>query len=304
MRAWKTGKTLFCPKTSLDDLLSGLKSALKGNVKADHPLKSFFVSVAQKLGRTLHGRRTQTLRLELILDPPRVIRAIIDYKIKIAKHSPKTRVEIEKLILDAVKLAQSVYLRSDSALSELLELEAKIKKKDYGIYLSQECDDESAEAYSPNRSRASAKLLTTYPNLGNILFIALAHGAVPVGLDVYLRFLDATPSSNSVFYPIRFSTEKHKDKKPRLSISERKYLISVARGRNVVLFDEDSSGTTLGRADRFFRRLLNESGWSGEILGLTNAYRNNSFTTKRYATNSYSPALLPRNIKNHYLHKV
>ncbi len=235
------------------------------------------------------------LSLELILDMPRILRGLMDYKIENRESG------VEKYILDAVDTSLAVYSRSEGAYRKFLKLKYRLLKAfEYTLAhqdICQQDDSVSWHASSSVRSAASVRLLTEDKELGDILFIPLGHGAVSAGLDIYLRYIDITGNKNSVFYPIRFSKDKKGDVLPRTSELELEYLKKQARGRNIVVFDEDSSGRTLGQACTFFDRHVLNSRANKYLLGLTNANRH-MMSEKSELDNP--PAIFPRRIKNKY----
>lgn len=82
--------------------------------------------------------------------------------------------------------------------------------------------------------------------------IALAHGGIAAGMDVFLGYCDLT-ASDSLLYAVRFSTQKLLDQEPQLSAREHSVLIRMREQRQIVIFDEDSaSGTTLRKARAYF----------------------------------------------------
>lgn len=89
----------------------------------------------------------------------------------------------------------------------------------------------------------------------NLLFIALGHGGVASGMDVYNYYSDLTNNSNSEFYVIRASHLKMRDFSPRISESEKKYLSEKANERQIIIYDEDRiMRTTLNTAVDYFQK--------------------------------------------------
>ena len=119
--------------------------------------------------------------------------------------------------------------------------------------LNQPSDSVTWNATHPARSQRTAQQLASQTQSNDVLFIALAHGGVAAGMDIYLRYCDDSGSKDSAFYVARLSTHKLRDAQPRLSIKEIDYLRKLAKGRQVVVFDEDrASGTTLNIAHAYF----------------------------------------------------
>lgn len=236
-----------------------------------------------------------TILEDLINFPPRILRGLMDYKIA----NPDSK--IEALVRKAIDVLVSVYSSDENALGKLSALESAIhdsyRDNQYeflSMDINQKEDVTTWRSSSPERSEMSAKLLAEYQDMGDILFIPLGHGGVSPGLDVYLRYVDITKSKDSIFYPTRFSVHKHRDTAPKISFSETLFLEEKAKSRNVVVFDEDSSGNTLGEACQFFDCSLGYL--AGKyIFGLSNQncrYKGNFV----FKVRGDPPALLPRRI--------
>jgi hypoxanthine-guanine phosphoribosyltransferase len=91
------------------------------------------------------------------------------------------------------------------------------------------------------------------------MFIALAHGGVAAGMDVFLRYCNGN-SADSEFYPVRFSRNKSKDIMPQISPNEIVYLQEKVKGKDVFIFDEDKdSGKTMDGANYFFHTIFPKS---------------------------------------------
>lgn len=190
--------------------------------------------------------------LTLALHPPRIIRAVLDYKIQ----NP-TAPEVEFLLRDAIQLGLDVYQGNPNTAREIEELRRRIietgNQSLLGRELKQPSDKVTWNATNPKRSRRTARDLVMRTGSGPVLFVALAHGGVAAGMDTYLRYCDETGKKDSAFYVARFSTQKLGDIYPQLSPTEISYLQEQLRGKRAVLFDEDkTSGKTLDRAQQFF----------------------------------------------------
>jgi len=195
----------------------------------------------------------QTLETELqrVLHPPRIIRAIIDYKIK-------RQSKVEYLLSDAIQIALQTYAGGNTA-HLISQLETEIEKRDDSflkVRVRQKEDLATWETYKPMFSQETAKSIAARTQK-DLLFIALAHGGVAPGIDVYLRYCDLVNSQKSYFYPVRCSLEKSNDSTPQLSSKEKRMLREQVSGKDIVIFDEDSySGSTLKMARDFFQNLL------------------------------------------------
>lgn len=254
------------PYNSLFDKLS------KGDVYPFNEPNGYcgpLTTVFSELDESLASDQKSVLSLmRSILHPPRIIRAAIDYKME----AP----ESEHLVKDATELGLAVYAGTPDARQRLANY--KTLAGDFPEIMNktiiQEKDRTTWGASDPGRSKETARLLADLNQGDKVLFIALAHGGVSPGMDVYLRYCDLTKQSNSVFYPVRFSRRKTHDSCPVVSHSEKRYLQEQASGRKVVLFDEDSAtGQTLSAArNHFFNHIL-----PGTYLRIATNYDFNNF---------------------------
>ena len=188
------------------------------------------------------------------LHPPRIIRAVIDYKVE-NPQSPK----VEFLVRDAIKLGLNVYRGSPCAAGDIEELKRKIIETGnlslLGSVVKQVYDDVTWIATNPRRSSETANNLIMDGVGQPVIFVALGHGGVAAGMDTYLRYCDGAGENGSTFYVVRFSNRKLGDVAPRLNTAEISYLQEQAKGRKPVIFDEDKfTGITLGTAEQFFNR--------------------------------------------------
>jgi hypothetical protein len=190
---------------------------------------------------------------KLLLHPPRIIRAVVDYKIENPDNA-----EIHDLLQDSIRLGLSIFRRSPNELEQLQRFKERALKIDNGRLLTngleQKDDLATWHAGRPSNSQITVARMMDIADSKDVLFIALAHGGVAAGMDVYLRYLSYTDSSNSQFYVARYSTHKLGDIDPVLTQHEIKYLQAQAARRQIVVFDEDkATGTTCERAEEFFQ---------------------------------------------------
>lgn len=189
---------------------------------------------------------------EWALHPPRILRAIVDYKV-----DNFTSLEVEILLRDAIEASLQIYSDPDN-IPELVEgLRGEIhslKLDDLLIKpLYQQDDVRTGFSSHPSFSQRTAQQIARKTPNTDLLFIALAHGGVAAGMDVYLRYCALSGSENSSFYVARISTQKYRDDQPQLSPTEIDYLKEQGEGKQVVIFDEDrSSGTTMNLAYTYF----------------------------------------------------
>ncbi|MDO8516931.1 MAG: hypothetical protein Q7S33_02295 [Nanoarchaeota archaeon] len=190
--------------------------------------------------------------INLALHPPRIIRAVIDYKIE----NPFQK-EPEILLREAIQLGLDVYKGNSNVIEEIKQLKENIEKNNDELLkktLEQPIDKLSWDATNPKLSKRTADELIKETKGQEILYIALAHGGIAAGMDSFLRYCDKTNNYDSSFYVSRFSMQKLKDLKPQLTNTEIEYLQKLAIRKRVVIFDEDSySGTTLDEANYFFK---------------------------------------------------
>jgi hypothetical protein len=209
-------------------------------------------AVLDETGESLGSRNSESGVIQLALHPPRIIRAVVDYKVQ----NP-TAPEIEFLLRDAIQLGLDVYQGNPNTAIEIEELRRRIietgNQSLLGRELKQPSDQVTWNATNPARSRGTANNLVMNNGGNPVLFVALAHGGVAAGMDTYLRYCDETGENGSAFYVARFSTQKLRDIYPQLSPTEISYLQEQVLGKRPVLFDEDrATGKTLDRAQQFF----------------------------------------------------
>lgn len=209
-------------------------------------------AVLGETGESLDSRNTESGIIRLALHPPRIIRAVIDYKIQ----NPSAP-EVEFLLREAIQLGLDVYQGNPNTEGDIEELRRRIietgNQSLLDRKLKQPSDPITWSATNPKRSKKTAKNLVIITDGSPVLFVALAHGGVAAGMDTYLRYCDETGENDSAFYVVRFSAQKLRDVHPQLSSAEISYLQEQLSGKRPVLFDEDrASGKTLDSAQRFF----------------------------------------------------
>ena len=192
----------------------------------------------------------------LALHPPRIIRALVDYKIARPEDSG-----IEELLIRAIEVALRLY--SDASNSQTVIENFKEEIKDRGqksllsTLITQTQDSVTWRATDPKMSQETAKLIIK-GGYKELLFIALAQGGVAAGMDVFLNYCNLSGNNDSAFYTVRFSRNKHQDEEPRLSSREIDYLKKLAGDRQIIIFDEDRYwGYTLDIAKFYFSKILN-----------------------------------------------
>ncbi len=202
------------------------------------------------------------------LHPPRLIRAVIDWKIE----NPAD------LVLADVQMALKVGLAAYEGNPEAQRLLQSLKERlvrNANILNSEVHQKQDLPTWmgtDPVKSYKMAQDLAFNHPLENMLLIALGHGGTAAGMDVFLRFKDLTQSPQSEFYVTRFSRNKKGDETPRLTEEEIQYLQDAGKDKFVVVFEEDSpTNRTLSRADEYFsnsifpgKQVLARSNWPGK----------------------------------------
>ena len=191
--------------------------------------------------------------INIALHPPRIIRAAMDYKID---HPDE---EIGELYVEnALRLGLSIYSGQPDAVETSAHFrDTLVIDRFSNLGVAQTADAPTWHATDPDRSFDTAQKLRYQLEHPEILFIALGHGGVAAGMDVFLYYSALTGSTNSQFYAVRFSRRKHFDISPQISKLEFARLRNMARDRQVVVFDEDIvSGDTLEIAADTFADIL------------------------------------------------
>lgn len=189
------------------------------------------------------------LILKLLLMNGRLLRSILDSK----DTEMSSHLNYPSLIEWFLDFSFCLYNLHSDTLEVLSSLVEQID--DILLYqdVFQQDDSESWVSMDPYFSQKTAYKLKEELWSGEYTFIALWHGGIIPGIDVFLRLQEQMEESGQI-YPIRFSRIKHKDKKPKLwNDYESKYLSESIRWKPLIIFDEDSSsGNTLKQAREFF----------------------------------------------------
>jgi hypothetical protein len=197
-----------------------------------------------------------------ILETARFVTSIVDYKTAYPDNPA-----LPGLIHKATEMALAVYRQSPDdiqRIEELLKAIAKIEPRILRTPVQQDLSDvETWKSMNPEYSRRTVDHLIRECGGGPILLIPLARGGFAAGVDVFLRYASQTKNDGSTVYPVRFSRHKAYDERPQLTPAERDYLKSWAKGRHVVIFDDDTNvssptKTTLQRARAYFSALFGD----------------------------------------------
>ncbi len=208
--------------------------------------------VLDDLESSLESEENEQTILNLIFHPPRIMRAVVDYKIEAGTE------HAENLVREATGLSLGIYRSEDGIEDKIRKFRESVQSKSPELLdrqLVQSVDGTTLSAMDPYRSRRTSEWMRRKTNGSPLFFVPLAHGAVATGMDVYLRYCDLT-GTNSEFYPVRFSRQKSADREPRITRREKEYIMEKSADKEfLVVFEEDTiSGTTLGNAAMFFLR--------------------------------------------------
>lgn len=189
----------------------------------------------------------------LVLHPPRIIRRAIDYKIA----NPDSR-PAHELLSDAIQLGLHVYRNLEHSQQRVEAFREKVDDIDSSILTSllvQKKDITTWEASHHTKSERTTKELLDM-NRGDLFFIALAHGGVPSGMDIFLRY-QANTKGKSAFYVARLSQSSSIDKTLQISNLEADMFREQTRDRHVVIYDEDQgTGFTMETAESEIGRIV------------------------------------------------
>ncbi len=240
----------------IDSVFRGSKdTSLEYHGTLDNVLSEMAVlSSTQNIFFSLDLTKSHIKDVRWATHPPRIIRAVIDYKIR----NPD-KPEAEALLLDAISTALSIYSNTTGAAEAIAGFRESISNAGLnevlGEAIEQYGDITTWNALNSEHSQNTTDRLMKITKKKDLLFIALAHGGIAAGMDTYLRYCDASGSQNSAFYAVRFSALKLKDLQPKVSATEEEYLKKASEGRSIVLFDEDTaSGSTITNAYDYFSK--------------------------------------------------
>lgn len=258
---WAATREGVVKKTVLPSYNSLFDTVNYTDIRKSTDLYGSVIQVLTQLEYSL-GNNTPDALATQVLHPARITRAVLNHKEQLTAREKDTKGTVE-VVQAAAKLGLNTYRQSSEAsqsLTTFADTATRIWGKGFlDIHIQQEFDEITWEATTPERSKNTAERLADR-HMGNVLFIALGHGGVSAGMDVFLRYCERVGSSDSDFYPVRFSRLKMADTTPRLTQEELQHLRILAQDRSVVVFDEDaSSGDTLNTAERFFETLVTGS---------------------------------------------
>lgn len=190
--------------------------------------------------------------------PSQILRAIIDSDVEGAN-----RIKLTSL---ATEVAISTYAGTmdTEKLDELtfgLRFTGLIDK-----YVRLKYDTGTCASSAPALSKASSERLANKV-AQPMLIIAIGHGGLVASMQTAL-YSTRDPNADIWLYPIRHSRAKRRDSGLHLPDDEEtRHILEMAKGRTVVIHDEDSSsGTTLAVSTRQMRELLP----GATVLGIVN----------------------------------
>ncbi len=197
----------------------------------------------------------------LVLNPPRIIRAIIDFRIENFQFGNME--EVQSMGVDiALSLYRYCMIDTAKAQSFLESFIESLQSFDRNIYrklmeqkVIQRDDNVTKMSYNPRLSQATSDRIRNSHNFQNgILFLVIGHGGIPAGLDVYLRL----NPRDSILYPFRFSRNKLHDNTPKITDEQERLLTRLQQEHpNILLFDEDiTSGKTIEETRKFLRGIF------------------------------------------------
>jgi len=196
---------------------------------------------------------------KLAFQSPRIIRALVDYK----NNHPNNK-ELLKLSQDGIKVALKIYKQYNNSRikNDVLKLKEKIIRSGHTKVLKtkiqQYRDFINLIASKSELSQKAARKLNKLVGSEKAIMLVIGHGAINVGMDVFLRFQELNGKNNLLFYPIRFSRtdfKKYEDLVPQLTPKEITYLQKQAIGRKIIIYDENSyTGTTIKKVKKYLSK--------------------------------------------------
>lgn len=190
----------------------------------------------------------------------RVVRTIIDSDV-----SGEDRVD---LIQEATAVALETYTNG-VPLDHIDRLEQKIRSKgSLNEQVEQLPDDLTTLSSQVEYSRRCAERIAQKVPDTPTLFIPICHGGFSAGVQTALYVHQHMPESETLIYPVRYSTQKLLDTEPLLTSRERDLIREAAREHAIVVFDEDTcTGFSVGN---FVEYLDNKLPRSTTIIGVVN----------------------------------
>lgn len=219
------------------------------NIAYSGSFRSIFIELAKTLGR--QGYPDSMDKIKMIMHPARLICCAVNDKVDRGQDSE----ESIRLIEDCVDLAVKVYSSRDQSKDSLDDFIKKHNPESFvwNLRINQKKDSRSWKSYHPHLTLKSVDSMKQISEGKDLFVIGLANSGIPVALDALLRYSSDCRVSNSLMYPIRFSTTKKCDRKPQVSECERLHLLKLSEDRKVIIYDEDiEEGYTKSKAQQYF----------------------------------------------------
>ncbi|MBS3119791.1 hypothetical protein J4475_03130 [Candidatus Woesearchaeota archaeon] len=212
------------------------------------------MQVVDDLQTSLSAPYTAETLANVALAGGRLVRGTVDFRIK-NPDEPGIDELFQEVTDYAVFLYQE-YPNRVAVRNELGRLKDRLaSSKAANTQVVQKADEAKWLSAQPVLLQQTLEELMGAVDSRDILLIALGHGGVVPGLDLFSRWHTFAGSDNSAFYTVRFSRHVSGDKNPQLMPYDAKKLRQLSCGRSVVLFDEDTSpGGTIERARRVFSK--------------------------------------------------
>ncbi len=184
--------------------------------------------------------------------PQVLIRGIIDQNVENPHAGQVERVR------GAIGIGLAAYRKDyEKAIVEAEKYKSSLTPEELAWDIHQKDDRATWIGTDPQYSYQTAMNLAFRFPQDSLMLIALGQGATAAGMDVFLRHADITKRKDSSLYVVRFSRSKKNDARPMMSEEEAVYLQSEGKGKQVILFEEDShSGVTLQKGTDFFRKYV------------------------------------------------
>jgi len=218
-------------------------------------LESVLDNIIELLSKKDKSRKDYTI---LAFQAPRIVRALVDYK----NNHPKD-INLLKLMREGFDLTLRIYrdYEDPNLIKKISLFKRRISQKYKEVLkykLQQHHDQINLIVSKPELSQKAAERLPDLIGKRKTLLIVLGHGAIGVGMDVFLRYQNLSKMNNLLFYVIRFSRTKYKkygDKVPHMTPLEIKYLQKQAKEKGVIVYDENTfTGKTLREVVKYLSK--------------------------------------------------
>jgi hypoxanthine-guanine phosphoribosyltransferase len=226
-----------------------------------------FYAYKGTINQIIEELKTEVPKPTLIYHPTRIIKGLIDYKVK----HPEKEI-IHSLIRYMTELTKEIYSIHAVQIFKLTNFKLMLLQHEMNDFLNFEViqeEDTAACLSSIGRLTQKTALRIFNATKGkDILLIPMAHGATAPGIDLHLRYSILTQNNFSTVYPCRFSVHKQKDESLQLDTREKLYLSEQSKNKEVVIFEENIvTGQTIEKVQEYFKlELLSHT----PLLSVTN----------------------------------